>query len=492
MSDQLSGKKGSSYPVVNSAFGPEDRARFLETTLVHAVGKIVGSETYTDGNLTLEDLKSDQIQADWEEVDDTKPSYIQNKPTIPSLDGYSTEEELASVSGQIVSQIPSTEGLATEAELSSVSGQIISQIPSLDGYATEQYVEATVSGKADKTEIPDVSDFVNHSELEDAVDMKMDKSQSADFYPASNPEGYISSIPDEYVTDTEMSSYVSEQTSAYITSEDLPDVSDMATKTWVNEQGYLTSIPSEYVTDSELESAVSGKADKTEIPDVSDMATKTWISEQGYLTVIPDEYVTSAELSSTSAAIVEEIPEVPTAAELAGNGLSAVEDKLVVDKPIPSTSAANNGDVLTYSSDSIVWAPVQGGGGSSGGYTVYNLQPTNADLIVNPYKTNEKIYVINAVNKGLYFLDLSNVTDENFEYIRVVAPDIGASEYWDIVVQVTHEPSSDYTWQPVNSSIQLMDGNWTTSSEWLTWTTECHIFGKHFVVSDMSHSGGGE
>ena len=37
----------------------------------------------------------------------------------------------------------------------------------------------------------------------------------------------------------------------------IPDTSDMATKTWVGEQGYLTSVPSEYATDTEVSQAIA-------------------------------------------------------------------------------------------------------------------------------------------------------------------------------------------------------------------------------------------
>lgn len=40
-------------------------------------------------------------------------------------------------------------------------------------------------------------------------------------------QGYLTSIPSEYVTDTEMSEYVAEQTSAFITSADLPEIKDL-------------------------------------------------------------------------------------------------------------------------------------------------------------------------------------------------------------------------------------------------------------------------
>lgn len=40
---------------------------------------------------------------------------------------------------------------------------------------------------------------------------------------------------------------------------------------------------------------------KSELPDVSDMATQTWVGEQGYLTSIPDTYATKAYANETSA-----------------------------------------------------------------------------------------------------------------------------------------------------------------------------------------------
>lgn len=57
--------------------------------------------------------------------------------------------------------------------------------------------------------------------------------------------GYLTEIPAEYVTSTELAGY------GYITSAAL---NGYATQSWVQEQGYLTAIPAEYVTDSELTS----------------------------------------------------------------------------------------------------------------------------------------------------------------------------------------------------------------------------------------------
>jgi hypothetical protein len=185
----------------------------------------------------------------------------------------------------------------------------------LTGLATETYVQSQTSGK-------------------------LDKSSSGAFYLATNP--------DHFVTSGELATL-----SAKIES-DIPSLDGYATEEWVGQQGYLTSVPSEYVTDTEMgtaiETATSGKMDKStsaqfyprstnpehyvtsgelstlsakiesDIPSIdglaaeswvqanfasasqlNDMATQTWVGEQGFLTSVPDTYATSAWAAATFA-----------------------------------------------------------------------------------------------------------------------------------------------------------------------------------------------
>lgn len=76
--------------------------------------------------------------------------------------------------------------------------------------------------------------------------------------------GYLTEIPAEYVTSTELAGY------GYITADTLDGY---ATESWVNGKGFLTSIPPEYITETELDA-------------------------KGYLTAIPDEYITESELDA--------------------------------------------------------------------------------------------------------------------------------------------------------------------------------------------------
>ena len=83
-------------------------------------------------------------------------------------------------------------------------------------------------------------------------------------------QNFISVIPSEYVTDTELNTALN---SYY-------------TKTQIDTKGYLTAIPSEYVTDTELNTSLNS------------YYTKTQIDAKGYLTAIPSEYVTDTELNT--------------------------------------------------------------------------------------------------------------------------------------------------------------------------------------------------
>ena len=84
-------------------------------------------------------------------------------------------------------------------------------------------------------------------------------------------QNFISVIPSEYVTDSELNNALS---SYY-------------TKTQIDAKGYLTAIPSEYVTETELSTSLNS------------YYTKTQIDNKGYLTAIPAEYVTETELSTS-------------------------------------------------------------------------------------------------------------------------------------------------------------------------------------------------
>lgn len=80
----------------------------------------------------------------------------------------------------------------------------------------------------------------------------------------------------------------------YALKSELPDVTDMATKTWVGQQGYLTSVPDTYATKtyannasanalSQAQSWVESQDFLTEL-DLAGYATKTWVNQQNFAT----------------------------------------------------------------------------------------------------------------------------------------------------------------------------------------------------------------
>lgn len=101
----------------------------------------------------------------------------------------------------------------------------------------------------------------------------------------TNDSGFITSIPEEYVTETELSG------KNYATVSQIPSLEGYATQTWVSEQGYLTEHQdiSNLATKEEL---TNGLANKANTSDIADMLTKTEASTT---------YATKAELGDINA-----------------------------------------------------------------------------------------------------------------------------------------------------------------------------------------------
>ena len=149
-----------------------------------------------------------------------------------SLANYATKEELSLKANS--SDIPTK----------------TSQLVNDSGYLTEHQ---SLANYATKSEIPTLT-----SQL-------------------TNDSGYITSIPSEYVTETELESkgYLTEHQSLenYATKDELPDISGLATKSEIptatsqltNDSGFITEIPSEYITETELTSSLSTKADSANV-----------------------------------------------------------------------------------------------------------------------------------------------------------------------------------------------------------------------------------
>lgn len=190
----------------------------------------------------------------------------------------------------------------------------VPEAPTNAGHAASKaYVDKTIaaipevdlSSYAKKIDIPDISHLAPKTSIPTKV------SQLA------NDSNYLTSIPSEYVTESELNAkgYLTEHQSlaAYATktyvdntvAENQPDLSGYAKKTDIPDvSGFISEIPSEYVTDSELaakgylvEADLSEYAKKSEIPTVP-TKTSQLTNDSNFLTAIPSEYVTETELNN--------------------------------------------------------------------------------------------------------------------------------------------------------------------------------------------------
>ena len=132
-------KPGEAFEIVDATSEqhiPDDQVR------VFALNAFVGIGAGIGGSIK-------QVQSDWNEADETSPAFIQNKPNIPSLDGYAT---INYVNSYVNSSLT---GYVTAGYVNSyVSNQ-------LSNYATQQWVNnqnflkqhQDISGKEDKLTI---------------------------------------------------------------------------------------------------------------------------------------------------------------------------------------------------------------------------------------------------------------------------------------------------------------------------------------------------
>lgn len=283
--------------------------------------------------------------------------------------GHATEEYV----DEAIAAIPKPDytGLATEAYVDNAIDNIpevdlskhalkselptkVSQLQNDSKFITREEVpETDLSAYAKKSEIPDVSDF-------------------------------ITSIPSEYITESELNAkgYLTQHQdisgkadknhthTEYLTEHQ--DISHLAPKSSIptkvsqlaNDSNYLTSIPSTYITEAELEAKnyltehqslaayatktyvdntvaenqpnLSGYAKKSDIPDVSD-----FISE------IPSEYVTEGELAAKKYATESYVGEAIAQAQLGGEDVDLSEYAKKTDVPTKTSQLTNDSNFLT-------------------------------------------------------------------------------------------------------------------------------------------------
>lgn len=130
----------------------------------------------------------------------------------------------------------------------------------------------------------------------------------------TNDSNFISSIPSEYITESELNAkgYLTEHQSLedYALKTELPSVPTKVSQL-TNDSGFINSIPSEYVTESEL----NAKGYLTEHQDISGKADKSYVdtelAKKSNTNHTHDQYLTQHQ-DLSNYALKTEIPTVPT------------------------------------------------------------------------------------------------------------------------------------------------------------------------------------
>ena len=171
-----------------------------------------------------------------------------NKPNIPSLDGYATENY---VKNEIAN-----------AQLGGENNKI-----DLSGYATKD----DLNGKANTEDIP-----TKVSQLENDSNYLTNIPSEYITETELNAKGYLTNIPEEYITETELNN------KGYLTEHQ--DISGYATKEYVDEAisnidissgGNVDIDLSDYVTNDKLQEGLANKFDNVEVNEAETNDTQT-------------------------------------------------------------------------------------------------------------------------------------------------------------------------------------------------------------------------
>lgn len=230
----------------------------------YATDAEVNSAIVTAINYVTGIIPDAQVQSDWNQTNSNQPDYIKNKPTIPSIDGLATIEQVSAVSGYLQSEIDN--------------------IPTANPQVQSDWTEDDTAEPSYIKHKPEEYDLVAGENIEiDVVNNSI---------VISSTTGSVTG----FATETEV--YNAVVTGVQAATGLIPDVSDMATQTWVNNQGFLTSIPSDYATDTEVSEAIAS-------------SVTGFVTESEVTALIPDsEEVQFEELDITQFAQASAIPTI--------------------------------------------------------------------------------------------------------------------------------------------------------------------------------------
>lgn len=281
---------------------------------------------------------------------------------------------------------------------------------------------------------------------------------------AAEPDGNVSGLWDVGLTQDmlntingKLDSTVAAQTyqpkGDYVSS---TDITDMATKTWVEQKNYLTQVPSEYVTDTELQTTLSDYATNTLVQNTSANITALIPSTAG-LASETDLQIVSAGVDYVSANAItahQSLTNYYTKSETSGaseieNALTGKQDKLTFAGESNTITSINNSAVGGGTSfTGVTTAGSISGDGLTNPLGLVTSAEQALSAVANkleppPHNTQQSTNYIwsDPLGQGIPgWIDANNWLDEaleNTEFLHAedlrwyISPENGVSGKWD-------------------------------------------------------------
>jgi hypothetical protein len=288
------------------------------------------------------------------------------------LEGNITSKQ--SLSGEVSNGVVHTGGVTKELDptvpehVKNITEADIEKWNSGTGGGLVEETDPTVPAYVKDIKESDIENWNNKSEFSGDYDDLTNQPTKVSAF--ENDKGYLSSIPLEYVTETELSgkgyateSYVANKIAEAELSGSDVDLSGLATKDELNakvdkvkgksliDDTEITRLAS--VTnydDTEIKNQLNSKANKTDIPTVPTNIS-SFTNDKGYLTSVPSEYITETELNNKN--YLTSIPsEYITETELNAKGYLTEHQDLssyakTIDIPTKVSELANDKNYIT-------------------------------------------------------------------------------------------------------------------------------------------------
>lgn len=408
-----SDKQHAASPAVNVQYN-NDKIRFA--WLVDA------NATHIDGNLQFE------IHADGAISDNTGKSYEyrwKSKPTdkfniVKSLCQEPNCEPVV-VNSDWVQEIVKNVATAVAEEIkdiqvdlsnyytkTEVDEKVANVNVDLTGYATEQYVQDAIAAADVPNNLSDLADDENHRVVTDTEkatwNAKSDFSGSyndltdkpTNVSEFANDAGYLTSVPEEYVTETELNAkgYLTEHQdlSDYALKTDVPSVEGFATETYVDnaiasvdvsEQLKDYAKSADVYTKEQVDTAIASVDVSDQLVDYAksaDVYTKTEVDNKtdALSSSISTNATNISSLSNTVTGLQEEVSGIDKSPRLTYDASYNTEG----DYSFVLYEIENEGDSETEIRSEKAKFVIQGGGGSSGTSSTLKIEYVTKTPIV--------------------------------------------------------------------------------------------------------------